>query len=128
MSDTTQQYEAQAALTQRLKTYASTLGCDLVGVAPVRAFQELDFFPEWLAAGHAGEMEYLQRQLPKRLDPRQILPDAKSVVVIGVNYHTAQPLSIALKDKERGWISRYAWGEDYHLRLAEKLAKLEVPP
>ncbi|MGH7492377.1 MAG: tRNA epoxyqueuosine(34) reductase QueG [bacterium] len=126
MSGTNQHHKSHAALTQKLKAYASALGCDLVGVAPVRAFQELDFFPEWLAAGYAGEMEYLQRQLPKRLDPCQILPDAKSVVVIGVNYHSDHPLSTALEDDERGWISRYAWGEDYHHMLAEKLEKLDA--
>lgn len=112
------------SLTQKLKAYAISQGCDLVGVAPIAAFQELEYYPQWLAAGYAGEMEYLQRQLPKRLDPRQIMPEAQSVIVIGVNYHTSQPLSLAVQDNERGWISRYAWGEDYHTVLTEKLEKL----
>ncbi len=112
------------SLTQKLKAFARAQGCDLVGVAPVAAFKELDFYPQWLEAGYAGEMEYLHRQLPQRLDPRQILPEAQSVIVIGVNYHTSQPLSLEMKDRERGWISRYAWGEDYHNVLAEKLEKL----
>jgi epoxyqueuosine reductase len=64
--------------------------------------------------------------LPKRLDPRQILPEARAVVVIGVNYHTPQPLSIAVDDPGHGWISRYAWGDDYHEVLADKLQKLDV--
>ncbi len=112
------------SLTQKLKTYALAQGCDLVGVAPVAGFKELDFYPQWLEAGYAGEMEYLHRQLPKRLDPRQILPSAQSVIVIGLNYHTPHPLSIENQDRERGWISRYAWGEDYHHVLSEKLETL----
>ncbi len=116
---------AMESLTQKLKNYARAQGCDLIGVAPIAAFKELDYYPQWLAAGYAGEMEYLKRQLPKRLDPRQIMPEAQSVVVLGVNYHTAEPpRSLEMKDQTRGWISRYAWGEDYHNVLAEKLEKL----
>lgn len=126
MTGTHQKQQTQPSFTQKLKTYASSLGCDLVGVAPVRAFQELEFYPQWLAAGFAGEMEYLQRQLPKRLDACQILSEAKSVVVIGVNYHTDHPYSISVDDHERGWISRYAWGEDYHDILAGKLEKIDA--
>ncbi|MCI0693307.1 tRNA epoxyqueuosine(34) reductase QueG [candidate division KSB1 bacterium] len=110
--------------TERLKSFARELGCELVGVAPVAQFQELGFYPQWLQEGHAGEMHYLERQLPTRLDPRQILPEAQSVIVIGVVYHTAQPLSTEIQDSRRGWISRYAWGDDYHDVLREKLAAL----
>ena len=126
MADPHPQDHTQASLTQKLKTHASALGCDLVGVAPISGFQELEFYPQWLADGYAGEMHYLHRQLPQRLDPRQILPDARSVVVIGLNYHTPQPLSLAQQEAGRGWISRYAWGEDYHGVLGEKLEQLDA--
>jgi epoxyqueuosine reductase len=112
------------SFTDRIKTFARDLGCELVGVAPVAQFKELDFYPQWLEQGYAGEMHYLERQLPARLDPRQILPEAQSVIVIGVVYHTAAPLSTEINDPQRGWISRYAWGEDYHEMLREKLAAL----
>jgi len=115
------------SLTQKLKAYAHANGCDLVGVAPVAAFKEIDFYSQWLAAGYAGEMEYLRRQLPKRLDPRQILPSAQSVVVIGVNYHTPHPLSLEIKDRNRGWISRYAWGDDYH-RVLSDIGNVNLKP
>lgn len=114
------------SLTNRLKSYARELGCELVGVAPVAQFKELDFYPKWLQDGHAGTMQYLERQLPARLDPRQILPEAQSVIVIGVVYHTAQPLSTEMTDSRRGWISRYAWGDDYHDILREKLSRLHT--
>ncbi|MDZ7290572.1 MAG: tRNA epoxyqueuosine(34) reductase QueG [candidate division KSB1 bacterium] len=113
-----------ASLTQRIKSFARELGCELVGVAPVAHFKELDFYPQWLQKGYAGEMQYMERQLPARLDPRQILSDAQSVIVIGVIYHTAHPLSTEIEDSRCGWISRYAWGDDYHDLLREKLAAL----
>jgi epoxyqueuosine reductase len=113
-----------ASLTERIKSFARDLGCELVGVAPVAQFKELDFYPKWLQDGYAGEMHYLERQLPARLEARQILPEAQSVIVIGVIYHTPHPLSTEIKDSRRGWISRYAWGDDYHDVLREKLAAL----
>lgn len=113
-----------ASLSTRLKSFARQIGCELVGVAPIAQFKELDFYPKWLQDGHAGTMHYLERQLPARLDPRQILPEAQSVIVIGIVYHTPSPLSTEITDSRRGWISRYAWGEDYHEVLQEKLAQL----
>jgi epoxyqueuosine reductase len=113
-----------ASLAERIKSFARELGCELAGVAPVADFEELDFYLKWLQDGYAGEMHYLQRQLPARLDPRQILPEAQSVIVIGVIYHTPAPLSTEINDSRRGWISRYAWGDDYHEVLREKLAAL----
>jgi epoxyqueuosine reductase len=115
---------ATASLTERVKSFAQDSGCQLVGVAPVARFQELEFYPQWLQEGYAGEMHYLQRQLPARLDPRKILPEAQSVIVIGVVYNTKAPLSTEIDDPRRGWISRYAWGDDYHEVLHEKLASL----
>lgn len=110
-----------ASLSQRIKDFALAQGCDLVGIAPVAAFREMDYFPRWLEQGYDAEMGYLRRQLPKRLDPRQILPAAQSVIVVGVNYHTDHPLTSEVQSKTRGWISRYAWGEEYHEVIGEKL-------
>jgi epoxyqueuosine reductase len=112
------------SLSERVKSFARELGCELAGIAPVAQFKELDFYPKWLQAGYAGEMKYLERQLPARLEARQILPEAQSVIVIGVVYHTSQPLSTEIADPRCGWISRYAWGDDYHEILQEKLAAL----
>lgn len=116
--------QSAASLSERIKSFARDLGCELAGVAPVAQFQELEFYAQWLQEGHAGEMHYLERQLPARLDARQILPEAQSVIVIGVVYHTAHPLSTEIKDSQRGWISRYAWGDDYHDVLRDKLVAL----
>ncbi len=101
---------------------ARSLGFDLVGIAPIGPFPETLFYPEWLDRGYAGEMRYLERQKAARMDPQAVLPGARSVVVCATNYNTAQPFTRF--DKLRVWISRYAWGEDYHEILKERLEKL----
>jgi epoxyqueuosine reductase len=100
------------------------------------AFRELEHLPEWLEQGYAGEMNYLRD--PRRADTRLALEGARSVIVVAMNYNTPQPRSIDLtggrpeddetaeskKEGPRGWISRYAWGDDYHEVLREKLNSL----
>ncbi|NUO82741.1 tRNA epoxyqueuosine(34) reductase QueG [candidate division KSB1 bacterium] len=113
-----------AGLKDDLQALATAHGCDLFGVAPAAFFEELNHYPAWLEAGYAGEMAYLHRQLPGRMDVRSLLPEAKSVIVIGVVYHTPLPLSTAVREPGRGWISRYAWGDDYHDLLRRKLTAL----
>ena len=105
-----------------LKQRARYLGFDLAGVAPIRQFPEAEFYPKWLESGYAGEMRYLERQRSARMDPQTILSGARSVIVCAVNYNTAQPLT--RYDQFRAWISRYAWGDDYHEILQRKLREL----
>jgi epoxyqueuosine reductase len=105
-----------------LKAKARSLGFDLVGIAPVGPFPETAFYPHWLERGYAGEMHYLERQKAGRMDPRSVLPNARSVVVCAINYNTARPLTRL--DRMRAWVSRYAWGKDYHESLLEKLREL----
>jgi epoxyqueuosine reductase len=125
---------SRSQLTQCIKDRACALGFDLVGVAPVHDSPELAFFEPWIAAGYAGEMHYLLRSLARRRDLQQVVPGAQSVVVCGLNYDTPYPYSTAQSDPARGWIARYAWGEDYHQILQDKLAQLQayvtslVPP
>jgi epoxyqueuosine reductase len=103
---------------------ARELGFDLCGVAPADAFAELGNYSEWLERGYAGEMGYLRDG--RRTDPRSVLDGARSVIVVGLNYNSARPYSteqaaVPSDDSPRGWISRYAWGDDYHDVLREKL-------
>jgi epoxyqueuosine reductase len=65
----------------QLKQKARDLGFDLVGVSPVANSPESAFYPKWLENGYAGEMRYLERQKPARMDPASILPGARSVIV-----------------------------------------------
>src|SRR5215813_2436619 len=105
-----------------VKDKARALGFDLVDVAPLGSFPELAFYPKWLESGYAGGMQYLERQKMAKLRPESSFNGAKSVVVCAMNYNTAQPRTQF--DRLRAWVSRYAWGEDYHDTLRKKLEEL----
>jgi len=105
-----------------LKEKARALGFDLVGVAPIGPFPEAVFYPKWLESGYAGEMRYLERQKPAKMNSDSLLTGAKSVVVCAINYNTNRPLTPF--DRLRAWVSRYAWGEDYHETVRQKLNDL----
>ena len=94
----------------------------------MEAFPELAHFEEWLALGYAGEMNYLED--PRRRNPALNQENLRSAIVCALNYNTDFPYSVdvaAAKTREpRGWISRYAWGRDYHEVLWEKLNALVV--
>ncbi len=111
-------------LTNAIKGEALALGFELVGVAPVSPVPELSFYKEWIDAGYAGQMGYLERNADKKADVGRVVPEAKSVVVCAKIYHTRQPLSTECLSDARGWISRFAWGDDYHDLLTKKLFDL----
>lgn len=102
-----------------IKEEAHRRGFDLAGVAPIAPSPEADFYPEWLARGHAGEMRYLERRVEERLNPAKVLEGARSAIVCSLNYQSDKPLTRF--EPERAWVSRYAWGEDYHRVLKQKL-------
>jgi epoxyqueuosine reductase len=106
---------------------AKSLGFDLCGVVRAAKFPELTRTQEWLDRGYAGEMKYLDD--PRRSDPQSAMPGIRSVIVCAMNYHTAHAKSTERNagtpdDGPRGWISRYAWGSDYHDVLRKKLEAL----
>jgi epoxyqueuosine reductase len=108
---------------------ARAAGFDLCGVVPVAAddrFPELEHLPEWLDRGYAGEMNYLRD--PRRADPRSVLDGARSLIVVAINYNSAPRASdfptVSADGSPRGWISRYAWGDDYHDVIQQKLQSL----
>jgi epoxyqueuosine reductase len=113
-----------------VKQTAHHAGFELAGIAPIRDFAELKHFPEWIAAGHAGEMKYMESrdeagQL-KRASLRSTAPWARSVIVCAIDYNTAHPYSTQVDDPQRGWISRYAWSrEDYHEAVMRRLRVVE---
>ncbi len=137
-----------AERTQWINDRARAAGFDLCGLVPVNGelapsansavpetFEELRYLPEWLARGYAGEMKYLHDS--RRGDPRLVMEGARSLIVVALNYNSPQPLSTARSsspsreegrgaadESPRGWISRYAWGDDYHEVIQEKLKGL----
>ncbi len=115
--------------TQHIKQAALNLGFSLVGIAEaVPLEQEMVRFAEWLARGYHASMGYMERNQDKRHDVREILPGARSVIVVAQNYFKEQTSG----NKEQlcavppafGKISRYAWGDDYHDVIPPKLEAL----
>lgn len=108
---------------RKIEKKASELGFDRIGVAPVKTFPEMKRFETWLDRGYHGKMTYMERQKERRVDPPKAFPFAKSVICLAMNYHT-QPHDSRHIDPGRGWISCYAWGEDYHLLIGKRLNQL----
>lgn len=107
-----------------VKAAARAAGFDLCGIAPVRAYPELEFLRQWLARGYAGEMHYLHRTANRRADVRAVMPNAESVICLGVVYNTDRPYSNQQNDPARAAIARYAWGDDYHPVIEKRLGRL----
>ena len=108
---------------------AKELGFDLIGFAPVDLLQdENDRLKEWLTLGYHASMEYMNRNVEKRLDIKNILPNARSIISLAMNYYTDHHHKDEIDhspSKKFGKVSRYAWGKDYHLIIWEKLELLE---
>jgi len=107
----------------RLRELAIEAGLDVVGVAPAGPEPTWEAYRDWVAQGYAGGMSYLERPdaIARRADPRRIMPEAQSVLVVAASYagalhSTLPPL--------HGRVSRYAWGEDYHRWLLKRLKAL----
>jgi len=113
-----------------IKRAGADAGFDLVGIAPVADHRELEYFPSWIAAGHAGELKYMEARNErgdlKRASLARVAPWAKSVIVCAINYNTNHPYSTEAQDPGHGWISRYAWSrEDYHDAVMRRLKHVE---
>ena len=107
------------SLSDNIKQKAIEIGFHKVGIVGADALsEERSHLEQWLARGYQGEMKWMQREPEKRSDPRILFPPAKSVIVVGLNYYTPHKHEI---DQNSGKISRYAWGDDYHDVLNEKL-------
>jgi epoxyqueuosine reductase len=108
-----------------VRALARDCGFELAGVTPAEAIPEADSYQAWVARGYAGEMAYLtDRRALVRNDPRNLLASARSIICVGKLYNSPLPNAAQLGDSERAWISRYAWGEDYHEVLRRGLSQL----
>lgn len=110
-----------SSLTFALRQKAKELGFAKIGISRAERLDERNGLDEWLAAGRHGEMFWMARNAVKRLDPRTLLSEARSVIALAANYYTPQPHS---EDSRHGKISRYAWGNDYHAVLKKRLRSL----
>jgi epoxyqueuosine reductase len=125
-----------------IKRSALEVGFDLVGIAPPSALKDLQFLPQWVKKGYGGEIHYLAD--PRREDPRRVLPSVKSIICVGLIYNTPHAYSTDIADptegeevsssrgapavdvRSRAWVSRYAWGKDYHDEMRGKLEQLRM--
>jgi epoxyqueuosine reductase len=101
---------------------AKLLGFDLVGFAEASILtDEVKELEKWLSNGYQSNMNYMERNVEKRKDVKEILPNAKSVISLGINYFVEGDYS---NNSAKGKVSRFAWGKDYHFIIWEKLDKL----
>ena len=135
------------SLANAIKAEALSLGFDAVGISrvtessqpsaislqpdsslppyPVTSLPQLLFgrLAEWLRLGYYGTMAWMTRDPSRRSDPRLVLPDCKSMLSVGMNYYTDNR---ANEQPGMGRIARYAWGQDYHEVMSQRLAQLEA--
>jgi len=110
------------SLTEKIKQKAHEIGFHKIGIARAETLEmEGERLKKWLADDFHGEMKWMEREPEKRADPRLIFEDAKSVVVVALNYFTPHEHE---EDDSKGKVSRYAWGDDYHDVVKEKLREL----
>jgi epoxyqueuosine reductase len=112
-----------AELSQRIKNEAQKLGFELVGISPVRLPPHEESFALWLRKKYHGDLGYMERTELLRRDPKLLVPWAVSIISVGMNYYTSYKRLIP-PGPGRGWISRYAWGADYHEIMRNKMETL----
>src|SRR5687767_3784945 len=115
--------ESRVSLTSRIRQEALRLGFFKIGITPARPLPDHERFERWLREGMHGEMAYMERQASKRRDPNLILEDARSLIIAAMNYQTGDTLS---EEPDLGKISRYAWGDDYHRVVKDRLQELNA--
>jgi len=111
----------ESSPTQRIKMKAVELGFTRIGIARAELLNEEEsHLRDWLARGYHASMQWMEHDIEKRVDVTKILPNAKSVICVALNYYTPFPHS---ENSALGKISRYAWGDDYHAVLMKRLEK-----
>lgn len=109
-------------LTHKIKQKAREIGFHKVGIVRAEPLQkEGEYFKEWLARNYHAQMQWMEREPEKRSNPNLIFPEAKSIVVVALNYFTPHEHE---ESNAKGKVSRYAWGDDYHDVLKSKLREL----
>jgi epoxyqueuosine reductase len=107
-----------------LRRAALDEGFDLAGIAAAGRATSADRLADWLAAGRHADMAYMVDTEAQRSDPRRLLPGCRSVVMVAISYRSSRPDSDAVGGDGRVWVSRYAWGRDYHRTVKKRLIRL----
>jgi epoxyqueuosine reductase len=109
-----------------LHEVAGSYGLSRIGVARTESWPELARVRRWVERGFAAELDYIAERLEEREDLNRLFPGVQSAIVVAVAYDTGGPDSQSPRDAERGWVSRYAWGDDYHDVLGARLDALSA--
>ena len=110
------------SFTEKIKQKAFEIGFHKIGVVRAEMLcAEGAHLNEWLARDFHGEMRWMEREPEKRANPKLLFPAAKSIVVVALNYYTPHQHE---ENSAKGKVSRYAWGDDYHDVVKEKLREL----
>jgi len=106
-----------------LKTEALRLGFNLVGVTSADPPKTFPAYVRWLEQDRHGTMHYLEveRAVERRANPLKILPEVRSLIVVGMRYSNSKALSMAASDNLTGRVASYAWGKDYHDLIQSRL-------
>jgi epoxyqueuosine reductase len=117
------------SLETRIKEHARQLGFELAGIARAGPADSFEQFRDWLGRGFAGDMGYLHRHAEARRHPSAVMPEVRSVIMLGMNYNPPPP-SFPSPSELQGRVARYALGADYHevlwRRLDELLARVQA--
>ena len=106
---------------QLIKRLAKQIGFSSCGISRARFLHEEEKnFEDWLNQGYQGTMSYLERNFDKRLDPTKLVPGAKSIISLTLNYFPTKKIF----DDNSFLISKYAYGKDYHIIIKDKLKAL----
>lgn len=107
---------------EKIISKAKDLNFNLIGFTKYKILQdEAEHLSEWLEKGYNAGMLYMEKNVEKRNDPKNILGNCESVISLGLNYYTDGEFE---NDETSGKVSRYAWGRDYHFTIWEKLEEL----
>ena len=116
---------SRTELKQRLVSFAREIGFDSCRVAACGSAPHAEAFRNWLNEDGHGEMGYMERGEEKRCDPKKVLPDARSIVVLAKNYFQGGAVHRNAATAKTGRIARYAWGDDYHDLIERGLDKID---
>ncbi|MGI8811191.1 MAG: tRNA epoxyqueuosine(34) reductase QueG [Pyrinomonadaceae bacterium] len=110
------------SITEKIRQKAFEIGFSKVGITPAAGLSDEGArLAAWLGKGFQGEMAWMARDPERRFDPRSIFPEARSMIAVALNYFTPHEHE---SNTAAGKISRYAWGDDYHDVVKEKLREL----
>ena len=116
--------DLERADSRRDQIQGARLGFDACGIAPAADLPELPFFRDWLDRGYAGDMSYLARSAARQPDVRQVLPSARTVIVTATELQRRLAVFDRIARSCRAHIARYAWGDDYHDVILERMESL----